>query len=107
MNDPDSVKDPSELRTEIVVSVMLMGPPPELPEGATMRELKSVRVASMTDRGPYGKADVEALTALVAWVKEQDHEIGGNIRTLYRHQPEMTLAEDMISEVQIPIRKKE
>ncbi|MHC4930854.1 MAG: GyrI-like domain-containing protein [Planctomycetota bacterium] len=104
LNDPDKVKAPAELRTEIVVPVMLMGPPPKLPEGVIMRELKATPVACMTARGPYGKADVEALTALLAWVEEKGHEVGGNIRTLYRHHPEMTLAEDMISEVQIPIR---
>jgi len=107
LNDLVNVKDVSELRTEIVVPVVLMGPPPELPEGAVMRELKSTRVATMSTRGPYGKADARARHVLLAWVDKEGHEINGNYRTLYRHHPEMTLAEDMISEIQIPIRKKE
>jgi effector-binding domain-containing protein len=107
LNDLVNLKDASELRTEIVVQVMLMGPPPELPEGASMRELKSTRVASISARGPYGKADIRARHVLLAWIDKEGHEINGDYRTLYRHHPELTLPADMISEIQIPIRKKE
>jgi hypothetical protein len=31
----------------------------------------------------------------------------GPPRTVYMHHPEMTVSEDMVSEVQVPVKKKE
>jgi len=86
--------------------VMLMGPPPKLPEGASLKTLEAASVASMTAKGPYGDADVKALDALKAWIAEQGYEVTGAPRILYFHYPELFVAEDLVSEVQIPVRKR-
>jgi len=106
VTDPATVKDESELRAEIVVPVMLFGPPPTLPEGATMKTIPAGTVASITARGPYGEADVAALEALMAWIAEAGHEVTGPPRIVYFHDPEMFVAEDLVSEVQVPINEK-
>ena len=106
LNDPASVKDESMLETEIAVPVMLMGPPPKLPEGASLKTFEAASVASMTAKGPYGDADVKALDALKAWIAEQGYEVTGAPRILYFHYPELFVAEDLVSEVQIPVRKR-
>ena len=108
LNSPQDVADPKELRTEIILPVVIMGPPPEnLPDGAIIRPLPAETVASMTARGPYGKADVEAIGKTMAWIAENGYEVAGQVRCVYFHNPELTVAEDMVSEVQVPIRKKE
>jgi effector-binding domain-containing protein len=108
LNSPQEVEDPKELRTEIVLPVAIMGEPPaELPGGAVLKTLPAATVASMTARGPYGKADVEAIGKTMAWIEENGYEVAGPPRCVFFHNPEMTVAEDMVAEVQIPIRKKE
>jgi len=107
LTDPATVADESELRTEIVVPVMLFGPPPQLPEGLTMKTIPAGTVASIMAKGPYGEADVAALGALMAWIAEQGHGVTGPPRIVYFHEPEMFVAEDLVSEVQVPIKKSD
>ncbi len=107
LNDPNSVKDPSELRTEILMPIVVAGAPPEkFPEGMTLKKLPGGAMASISARGEYGKADVKALQELFAWIVKEGHAVVGPPRTLYYHDPEMTVKEDLVSEVQIPIKKK-
>ena len=42
-----------------------------------------------------------------AWIEENGHEVVGPPRCVYFHNPEFTVQEDMVAEVQIPIMKKE
>jgi len=104
--DPAEVADESELRAEVIVPVMMFGPPPELPDGVTMKTIPGGAVASIMAKGPYGEADVAALEALMAWIGEQGHEVMGPPRFIYFHDPDMFIAEDLISEVQVPIQVK-
>ncbi|MHC5011134.1 MAG: hypothetical protein ACYTG6_09315, partial [Planctomycetota bacterium] len=106
LNDPTTVEDPSALRTQVVVPVVLMGPPPEsLGGGATLTSVEAAEVASMTARGAYGEADVKAMEAVMAWIGENGYEVAGPVRILYHHHPDMYLTEDLLSEVQVPVRK--
>ncbi|MBN1422122.1 MAG: GyrI-like domain-containing protein [Planctomycetes bacterium] len=105
-NDPGKVKDPSELRTEIVLPVMAMGPIPEdLPGGAAAKTIPSIQVASMAARGPYGDADVAALRRLMTWIPQNGYTIAGAPRILYLHDPDGVIAEDLLAEVQVPVRR--
>ncbi|MHC4473907.1 MAG: GyrI-like domain-containing protein, partial [Planctomycetota bacterium] len=91
LNDPNEVADPGELRTEVYMPVMIMGPVPEsMTEGAVMKTVPGAQMASMSARGPYGEADVKALGALMSWVGENGYEVVGPPRTVYMHHPEMT-----------------
>ena len=63
-----------------------------------MKTLPKAEVASMTVRGPYGEADVEALAVVMGWVGENGYEVAGTPRVLYMHNPEMTVEEDMWEE---------
>jgi len=106
LNDPAQVKEPSELRTELVLPVMAAGPLPEdLPGGATVKSLPSIEVASMFARGPYGESDSKAFREVMAWIPKNGYAVAGPPRTLYLHDPKFTVAEDLIAEIQIPVRK--
>jgi len=107
LNNPMEVSDPSGLRTEVALPVMIPGPPPEkLPGGMSLKSYPEVEVASMTARGPYGDADVKALHQLFEWIPKNGYSPAGNPRTLFHHHPAGTVPEDQISEVQIPVKKK-
>jgi effector-binding domain-containing protein len=107
LNSPDDVEDPAGLRTEIVMPVMLTGPAPELPEGYAMKTLPAAESAAIMAKGPYGKADLEALAALVKWIETSGYEVTGPPRVLYFHSPRMTVPEDMVSEIYVPVRERE
>ncbi len=107
LNDPSAVKDPKDLRTEILLALKVpSGAPLTLPAGITLKDIPAAEVASMTARGPYGQADVAALRQLFAWLGAAGHTVVGAPRILYFHEPGCFVAEDLVSEVQIPIKKK-
>jgi effector-binding domain-containing protein len=106
LNDPNSVKDPSELLTRVIEPVMIPGDPPKsLPEGVTIEKMPAAEVVSVTARGPYGKADVEALHKAFAWAAANGYQFSGAPWTLYYHDPSLTVEEDLVSEAQIPVKK--
>lgn len=107
LNDPNQVADVADLRTEIVVPVMVFGDPPAtFPGGAAMKEVPAATVAAMAGRGPYGKADVEALKKLMGWIQANGYDLSGPPRMLYHHRPGLAVPEDQVSEVQLPVRKR-
>jgi effector-binding domain-containing protein len=107
LNDPHTAKDPSELRTEVILPVMVMGSPPEtLPEGISVKDLPATEVASKLARGKYGKADVQALMELFAFLENKGLQPAGSPRTVYFHDPAATVGEDQTAEVQVPIQKE-
>jgi effector-binding domain-containing protein len=107
LNDPNTVKDPSELRTEVIVPVMMTGSPPDkLPEGISLKELPATEVASKMARGEYGKADVQALVELFAFLGTKGRRPSGPPQMLYFHDPAATVVEDQTAEVRIPIQKR-
>jgi effector-binding domain-containing protein len=107
LNDPNSVKDPSELMTRVIQPVMISGDPPKsLPEGASFEKLPAAEVVSVMARGTYGKADVEALHKAFAWAGANGYQFSGAPWTLYYHDPKLTVEEDLVSEAQVPVQKK-
>ncbi len=104
-NDPKSVKDPSELVTELALPVMLMGPAPTgLPGGAVVKTFPGARVAAMVVRGPYGTVEGPGLAKLGGWVKEKGLAWAGPPRVRYLHNPEGAVPEDQLAEIQIPVK---
>jgi len=104
LNNPAEVADPKDLRTEVIVALMPMGPPPtKAPEGSELRAIPAVKVAAMTVRGPYGIHEGESIGRIMAWLGQQNGRPAGPPRVLYMHNPAMTVPEDQVSEVQVPI----
>jgi effector-binding domain-containing protein len=104
LNDPAET-ELVDLRTEIRAPVMLMGPPPAaLPEGAEIRSIPAVKVATVTVRAPYGTFEGPKIGALAAWAAEQGLAQAGPPQIAYHHQPEGTVPEDQVAEVQLPVK---
>jgi DNA gyrase inhibitor GyrI len=57
-------------------------------------------------RGPYGKAEGEAITKLFSWVGEQGFAPAGPPRVTYFHDPAGTEPEDQICRVEVPLAGK-
>ncbi len=104
MNDPATVDDPADLRTEVIVPLMVMGPPPKAPEGAEVRAIPALNVISMVVRGPYGLQEAEVVTKLTVWAGDNERKLSGRPRAVYFHNPSLVVDEDQVAEIQIPIK---
>ena len=54
-------------------------------------------------RGPHGANEGESIGQVMAWLGRQEMNPAGPPRVLYLHNPAMTVPEDQVSEVQIPV----
>lgn len=72
-----------------------------LPE-ADVAELPGGPFAALTHRGPYEELGL-AYHALHAWAQEHGHEPRGLIREIYVNDPAVVAAEELITEVLMPI----
>jgi len=102
LNDPGTVAA-DRLETRLSVPVMVTGEPPALAEGLTFEQRPETRVAFAWHRGEFA-GEGEAHARLMAWVANEKKKPAGPPRSLWYHDPEITVAEDMITEVQVPLR---
>jgi DNA gyrase inhibitor GyrI len=101
-DDPRSVP-PDELRTDLSVPVMIMGETPELPEGFSVQQWPETKVAYTYHLGePAGEGEAHA--RLWQWMAETGGVPAGPPRAIWFHDPEITVPEDQVTEVQVPIR---
>ena len=97
MND-DSISD-----EHIVVHgcVRVEPPAPALP-GAQILHLPGGKFACVTHVGAYEELGL-AYHTLYAWVQEHGHEARGLIREIYHNDPKDTAAEELVTELMMPI----
>jgi effector-binding domain-containing protein len=102
LNDPSNTED-QDLRTELAVRVAKLQPgEPVLPSGFVFAKQPAMRVAYAYHRGDHA-AEGEAHGRLRAGMAEQGLEPAGPPRAMWFHDPSVTVTEDLITEVQIPI----
>jgi len=94
--DPDREE---RIRVEACVAVEL--PAPELPV-AEVVELAGGTFAWLTHHGAYEELGL-AHHAVHAWAQEHGHAQGGDIREIYLNDPANVPAEELISEVLLPV----
>jgi effector-binding domain-containing protein len=104
LNNPKNVADVAELRTRIILPCSMHEAPADLPKGVTVHSRPAGKYASIFARGPYGKADVEALVALFAWMTKTAMTPAGPPAVLCSHDPKVIVAEDLLSEVLILVK---
>lgn len=102
LNDPSKVAA-DELETRLSVPVMIAGEPPALSEGLSIEQWPETQVAFAWHRGDFA-GEGEAHARLMAWMTESKKKPAGPPRALWYHDPEITVAEDLITEVQVPVR---
>ena len=103
LNDPSAVADPKDLRTQVIVPLMVMGEIPKAPEGSEIVEFEGIRVAGRMVRGPYGATEGEVIRGIMEWLPTQELGPGGPPRVVYFHDPSNTVPEDQLCEVQVPV----
>jgi len=102
LNDPNEVA-PKDLRTELAVRVAkLKEGSPALPSGYVFTTQPAMRVAYAYHRGDHA-GQGEAHQRLQAWLAEQGLQPAGPPRAIWFHDPAVTVTEDLVTEVQIPI----
>lgn len=106
LSDPGDTA-PEDLRTVLSVRVAnVKKGEPELPAGYEFVTQPAMRVAYAYHRGDYANED-EAYGRLRAWMAQQGLKPAGPTRTIWLHDRELTVTDDLVMEVQIPIEQKE
>lgn len=101
-DDPRSVP-PDKLHTDLSVPVMIMGETPDLPESFTVQQWPETKVAYTYHLGePAGEGEAHA--RLWQWMAETGGVPSGPPRAIWFHDPEITVPEDQVTEVQVPVR---
>jgi DNA gyrase inhibitor GyrI len=103
LTDPATVA-PRDIRAELAIRVApLKEGTPVLPSGYEFTTQPAARVAYAYHRGDHA-GEGEAHERLRAWMKAHDLHPAGPPRAIWFHDPEVTVADDLATEVQIPIR---
>jgi DNA gyrase inhibitor GyrI len=102
LNDPANVPT-EDLRTELAVRVSKMKETdPDLPSGYEFATVPAKRVAYAYHRGDHAD-EGEAHERLRAWMTGEGLSPMGPPQAIWYHDPEVTLTEDLVTEVQIPV----
>ncbi|MFX1238208.1 MAG: GyrI-like domain-containing protein [Promethearchaeota archaeon] len=68
-----------------------------------VKNLDSVKVVSVIHTGPYNELEV-AYTNIIKYIEKNSHEIAGPFREVYLNNPQEIPEEEILTEVQIPIK---
>jgi effector-binding domain-containing protein len=104
LNDPNAV-DQQDLRTELAVRVAKVKEgEPLLPAGYVFTTQPATRVAYAYHRGDYAD-EGEAHGRLHEWMAKQGLQAAGPPRAIWYHDPAVTVTDDLVTEIQIPVEK--
>ena len=104
-NSPDQVPAEElvwELRCPIIGDVALSGPDEQ---GLGAKTVEEVEVAYTLHKGPYDQVGL-VYGALIGWIMENGYDITGPSEEVYLTDPDYTPAEELLTEVRFPVRKK-
>ena len=74
-------------------------------ERVKIKEIPETEVASITHKGPYSQVG-SAWQKISEWIMREGYQFAGAGREIYLNAPETTPEEELLTEIQIPIRKK-
>jgi effector-binding domain-containing protein len=104
-NIPGQVPDDQlhwELRTQISGDIAEVDPDAE---GLGVNKFGAVKMATTVYKGPY--EDMQpTYAALLTWVMNNGYETSGPPEELYLNDPTKTPAEEPLTEIRFPVRKK-
>lgn len=104
-NIPGQVPDEQlswELRSQLSGDVAEVEPDAD---GLGVKKLAAVKMATTIYRGPYEGVE-PTYTALGTWVMANNYEVSGPPQELYLNDPTKTPAEEPLTEIRFPVRKK-
>jgi DNA gyrase inhibitor GyrI len=103
LTDPKSTA-PQDLRADLAVRVAnLRAEAPSLPAGYSLTTLPARRVAYAYHRGSY-TGETEAHERLRTWMAQQGLLPAGPPRVIWFHDPEVTVEDDLVTEIQVPLQ---
>lgn len=76
------------------------------PAGDTVvgKAIPAAAVAWTTHRGPYAEI-APAYHTVTGWIQDHGHQMAGAPREIYLNDPQVTLPEDLLTEVQFPVQE--
>ncbi len=102
-----ALRTPGTFRTDIEVLFPLTADPAGPVPGAHVRELPEEEAACYVHRGPYPWIPC-SYEKVLDWVRENGYEVAGTPREIFFVAPEPHSGgtqDDMLTEIQVPIRK--
>jgi effector-binding domain-containing protein len=103
-DDPNRVPEDS-LRWEIEWPIAEDVGETEPSDGIGVREVEPMLVAATYHKGPYDEV-AKSYMALFGWMAQNGYEVAGPVREVYWSDPEKSAEEELVSEIQIPVKKK-
>ncbi len=76
---------------------------PKLDPGFEVRELPATRVVSMTCMGPYKELEKSMYGRLYGYAAQHQCSVNGQLREVYLNSPQDTPADQLVTELQLPI----
>jgi len=105
LDDP-STTAAQDLRTELAVRVAKVKEgDPALPSGYVFTTQPAMRVAYAYHRGDHNQ-EGEAHQRLRAWMAKQGLPPAGPPRAIWYHDPELAVTDDLVTELQIPVKQQ-
>jgi AraC family transcriptional regulator len=92
-----------ELRTELAGEVAPLTPDEN---GLGVKRVEGAQVAFALHKGPYQKIEA-AYSAIFEWITANGYQISGPVEESYLNDPARTPPEELLTEIRIPVRKKQ
>ncbi len=96
----DSQTDPKTMAFEIGFPVAGQ---PKLDKGFEFRTLPSTRVVSITCMGSYKELQKSTYNKLFGYAAQHQCTVNGSLREIYLNSPQDTPADQLVTELQLPI----
>jgi effector-binding domain-containing protein len=96
-------QDYKEEGADIEVAITIAGRVVVDDSSVEVKNLKPRKVVSLIHKGPYDTI-ADGYKAILSYVQENDYEIAGPMMDLYLNDPNSVEPEDLMTEIQIPIK---
>ena len=98
-HDKDYKEDGADIEVAVPITGRIVIEDPEV----EVRDLKPKKVVSLIYKGPYDSI-AEGYEAILNYIQGNDFEINGSMRDIYLNDPNSVEPEDLMTEIQIPIK---
>ncbi len=99
-DDPNEVA-PQDLRYKVCIPI---SQDIEGDERVTIETIPAITAATIIHKGPYSEVG-SAWGKLATWVENKGYQFEGTGREVYLNDPESTPEDELLTEIQIPIKK--
>jgi len=98
-HDEDFIEEGADIEVAVPISGKIQVEDPQM----EIKNLKPVKVASLVHKGSY-KSIGEGYEKILTYVRQNELEVNGSMMDLYLNDPNSVQPEEILTEIQIPIK---